>query len=218
MQSVLTVCTRVGVLAASPAAAAWTEIRSAHYLFIGDARPGDMRRVAQRFEQFHMVMQQLISRAAFATSASTVVLLLKDRRSERFLQLHQGKPVAAAGMASPGRYFNYIAMNVAGRDAAFPIVFHELAHLLTRNVWSNAPPWYNEGIAEYYGTFNLRGPTTVRLGSPIARHVQLLRQRMTPLRELLAVTDVAAVLDEEHRPSVFYAQSWALVHLLLNRN
>jgi tetratricopeptide (TPR) repeat protein len=41
---------------------------------------------------------------------------------------------------------------------------------------------------------------------------------MMPVRELLSITDVKPLLDEDNRSNLFYAQSWALVHLLLNRD
>ena len=225
MRPFLTLCTLAALLAASTALlvastseAAWTQIQSANFLFLGDAPPADMRRVAQRFEQFHLAMQQLVSRDAFTTSAPTVVLVLKNRESlQRFVPLYNGEPVVVGGLASTSSEFNYIAIDASGDDG-FAIVFHELTHVLTNNVWSKPAPWYSEGISEYYSTFDLRSETVVRMGAPISRHIALLRQRMMPVRELLSITDVQPLLDEGNRSNIFYAQSWALVHLLMNRD
>ena len=45
------------LLTVTPAAAAWTQIQTPHYLFIADASAGDMRQIVRRFEQFHAVMR-----------------------------------------------------------------------------------------------------------------------------------------------------------------
>src|SRR2546421_12932448 len=57
-------------LGASGAAAKeqWTSIRSAHYLFVGDASEAEMRQVAARFEQFRAAFAELFP--AFGVSAN----------------------------------------------------------------------------------------------------------------------------------------------------
>lgn len=37
------------------------------------------------------------------------------------------------------------------------IVFHEYSHLITSNVAGSVPVWLNEGLAEFYSTFQLVG-------------------------------------------------------------
>ena len=76
----------------------------------------------------------------------------------------------------------------------------------------------NEGLAGYYSTFQVRPDgRSALMGGLIIPHLQLLQtERLLSLRELLAVDQDSPMYNEGARRSVFYAQSWALVHLLLN--
>jgi tetratricopeptide (TPR) repeat protein len=218
MRALITAATLWTLMLASPATAAWFQIQSEHYLFIGDASRGDMQRLATRFEQFHAAMRQVLSRATFSASAPTIVLILKDRRSlQQVLPLDEGKPVLAAGYAVRAVDFNFVAIDASGGEQAFPVVFHELTHVFTTNVWRNLPDWLAEGVAEYFSTFELRSTTDMRIGTPIGRHVGLLRQRMMPVGQLLTLSDVTSILDERQRSNLFYAQSWALFHWLYTK-
>jgi tetratricopeptide (TPR) repeat protein len=199
----------------SPAAADWTEIRTPHYVFLGDASRADMRRIAQRFEQFHAVMQRLLSHASLSFSAPTIVIVFRDQQSfAPYLPYYNGKPRQVAGFAATSRDLNYVVMHAGRGEAAFPVVFHELAHLITQNALQRSATWFSEGVAEYYSTFDLRGDNQVRLGQPIHRHVQLLREQFMPLRDLLEVDHSSASYNEQSRATLFYAESWALVHFL----
>jgi hypothetical protein len=54
------------------------------------------------------------------------------------------------------------------------------------------------------------------LGRPIANHVLLLRQnKLVPLRTLFQVDSKSPYYNETNKQSIFYAQSWALMHYLI---
>jgi tetratricopeptide (TPR) repeat protein len=88
--------------------------------------------------------------------------------------------------------------------------------LLVNNTIGSAPAWFNEGLAEYFSTFSISGDQRVNVGRPISSHVHLLRRsRMLPLRTLLQVDHKSPYYNERDKQSIFYAQSWALMHYLL---
>jgi tetratricopeptide (TPR) repeat protein len=80
------------------------------------------------------------------------------------------------------------------------------------------PTWANEGLAEYYSTFAVgRNERDFTIGSPIANHIQVLRSNsFIPLETLFSVTHDSPYYNEADKQGVFYAESWALVHYLLN--
>jgi tetratricopeptide (TPR) repeat protein len=209
--------TLVCLLTVSPAAADWTQIQTPHYLLLGDASPGDMRRIARRFEQFHAVMERLLSRGALAFATPTVIIVFKNRSSFRpYLPLYRGKPQELAGIALSGDVINYMALDASGGEASYPVIFHELTHQITRNVSPSAALWVSEGVAEYYSTFEIYDGTEVNLGIPILDHIRMLRSgQFMPLRELLNADSSSEAYNERDRSSLFYAQSWALVNLLV---
>ena len=94
------------------------------------------------------------------------------------------------------------------------MVFHEYSHLLLNTVFAEAPLWFNEGVAEYFSTFQVTDDGRhVLLGRPISRHVALLRERPLNLSQLFSIrAGSSAYTREGIERDLIYAQSWALVH------
>src|ERR1041384_7430897 len=94
---------------------------------------------------------------------------------------------------------NYITLTTEARpDSPFGIIFHEYTHLLIENTLLDPPVWFNEGLAEYYSTFDVSSDNRkITLGKPIGNHVYLLRERFMPLEELLHVTHDSPVWFNE---------------------
>jgi hypothetical protein len=182
---------------------------------IGDAGAGEVRDVALRFEQFREAVTTVFPLFADDTSSGppVVVFLFKNQKSfEPFLPLFNGKPVKLGGYYLPGRDVNYIALAADSRGPEFQTVYHEFTYVLIRRLIPNPPPWFDEGIAAYFSTFELAG-RSARFGEPIERSVDLLRQRQMPPSELFAVThDSPVYIGGGDKRALFDAESWALIH------
>lgn len=77
------------------------------------------------------------------------------------------------------------------------------------------PVWLNEGIAEFYSTFeSMDGGRTVQLGRVPVHHLERLRHEFLPLATLAAVDHASPYYNERDKGSAFYAESWAFVHFL----
>jgi tetratricopeptide (TPR) repeat protein len=203
-------------LALAPAAAAaeWRELRTAHFRVIGDLPAARLREVAFRFEQFRGVVTQLLPAAAAAGSAPVVVIAFPDTRSYRpFMPLAGGRTVPVDGFFVDGADVNYITINLEAGERAFPVVFHEFSHLLLNNAFPRAPLWFNEGLAEYFSTFEVTADGRVLVGKPIARHVARLRERRLTLAQVFAIGPGSREYTREGlERDLLYAQAWALVH------
>ena len=115
---------------------------------------------------------------------------------------YRPNPVAA-GFHVPGTSQDIVAA-VDGNDR---VLLHEYAHVAVRHAGLRLPLWLSEGTAELY--------STVPPGAMIDAHLQTLRRESwLPLKNLLAVDGQSPEYNESRRTSIFYAQSWALVHLL----
>lgn len=201
----------------SPASAGWTRISSPHFVFIGDASERTIRNVAERVELFREAMGRLFSEEAVGSPTPTVVIVFQDDRSlTPFKPRFQGKPIAIAGYFSTGDGPNYISLNAEQDTVAFGVVFHEYAHALLANAVGPAPLWVNEGLAGFYQTFESQnGGKTIVVGVPIPDHLRLLQSTpLMPLEELIAIDNNSSMYNEGDRRTLFYAQSWALVHCL----
>ncbi|HEX5110475.1 MAG TPA: DUF1570 domain-containing protein [Vicinamibacterales bacterium] len=213
---------RVALLAASilllapfQAAAEWRALRTDHFQIVGDVSAGRLREVALRFEQFREVVTQLLPAALKAGSAPVVVIVFPDTRSYRpFMPVANGKPVQVDGFFVDGADTNYITLNVEAGEEAFPAIFHEFSHLLLSSVFDQAPLWFNEGLAEYFSTFQVTdGGRRALVGKPNSRHIALLRERRLKLSQLFAIGPGSKEYTREGiERQLLYAQSWALVH------
>jgi FimV-like protein len=193
----------------------WTSVRSKNFLLLGNASEKDIRKVGIRLEQFREVFSRLFTNLKVNSLVPTTVIVFKNEES-----YGPFKPNAStAGYFQPGPDVNYITLNISvdpnSDQDPFHIIFHEYTHLLVRNTSGNVPAWFNEGLAEYYSTFSI-SDQKVLIGKLIVSHVFRLRQnKMLPLRTLFQIDHQSPYYNERDKQSIFYAESWALVHYLI---
>jgi tetratricopeptide (TPR) repeat protein len=195
----------------------WVGLRSPNFTLLGDARPAEIRRVAERLEQFRDAFQTLFPKAIQAASRATTVVVFRNHRTfEPFKPQYEGKARAVAGYFSPGEAVHYIALTPEGGDEAFGIIYHEYVHALVNAVVSSPPVWFNEGLAEYYRTLEVTGNgRQAAIGRLQNDHVLRLRTEWLPLASVLTVAHDSPLYNESDKATVFYAESWALMHYLL---
>ncbi len=78
------------------------------------------------------------------------------------------------------------------------------------------PPWLNEGLAEFFSTLRITD-THCELGAPQAMRLETLRHHpWLPFAELLAVDHESFARKTRDQMAIFYAESWALTHMLVS--
>lgn len=230
LASILTVVVCLAFVASPHAPAAvvakdtWTSVRSRNFFLIGNAGDKDIRRVATRLEQFRDVFTRLFPNIEFNSPVPTTVIVFKsDSAYKPFKPVVDGRISAVAGYFQSGEDVNYITLTTEKHaDNPYRTIYHEYVHLLVNNSIgkTSVPPWFNEGLAEYYSTFDIDEERKVFLGRLIDNHILLLRQQeMIPLKTLLDIDYYSLHRNDHDAKGLFYAQSWALVHyLILNNN
>jgi tetratricopeptide (TPR) repeat protein len=200
-----------------PLFAEWRRIDSPNFIVVGDVSAGELREITRRFESFREVLARVLTEKFIATAVPTVVVVFpSDRAFTPFKPKFNGKPIELSGLFLPRRDVNYIAMVRDWDEDTMRIVFHEYSHLITSNIAGSIPVWLNEGLAEFYSTFQLVGDREAMIGRPVPGHLQRLNEHtLLSLEELLNVKHDSPLYNEGDRRSIFYAQSWALTHLLL---
>ena len=104
-------------------------------------------------------------------------------------------------------------MSSAARED-YPMAIHEYTHLLIHQSAMEVPPWLNEGLAELYSSLEPRGDKMV-VGEVLPGRVRaLLSDKWIPLATLLQVDHNSPYYNEKSHAGMFYAESWALVHML----
>jgi tetratricopeptide (TPR) repeat protein len=200
----------------------WLVVQSKNFKLIGNASEKDIRKVATRLEQFREVFRRAFAGLNLTSSTPTNVIVFKSNSAYTPF-----KPKRAdgkidnfvAGFFQPGEDVNYITLSTEGEDAeTFKVIFHEYVHFLVNtNVGkSNVPPWFNEGLAEYYSTFAIENDQKVSLGLLQQNHLNFLATtKLIPLETLFAVGNFDLLQQGNHSRSIFYAESWALIHYLV---
>jgi tetratricopeptide (TPR) repeat protein len=196
----------------------WLRLQSPNFLLLGDVGAHDLRQVAERLEQFREALGLILPNAILTTPTPTIVVVFKTHKSyEPLKPLYQGKARSdVAGFFQPGQGVNYVTVTVEGGLDNLGIIYHEYVHLLVNNNVSGLPLWFNEGLAEYYRTFQVNDwGDLAHIGRVQNDHVLLLRQQFLPLKTIIAVDHQSPLYNESNKASIFYAESWALVHYLM---
>ncbi|MDH3530326.1 MAG: tetratricopeptide repeat protein [Acidobacteriota bacterium] len=203
----------------------WISVRSKNFHLIGNAKENEIRAAATRLEQFRQVFALLFPRISLTETVGTNVVVFKNEKSYMpFLPKRaDGKPdKRIAGYFQPGEEVNYITLSAGGdRKDTYETIFHEYVHSLLSNNFerSQIPPWLNEGLAEYYSTFEIEDDQKVVLGNLRNDHLMFLSTtEFIPLTQFFAVDNYSLHRSGDHSRSVFYAQAWALVHYFAIRN
>ena len=192
----------------------WIKVQSQNFTLIGNAGEKDVRQVATRLEQFRDVFSRLFPNAKFETPVPTTVIVFKSMSSYKPFN-----PGNNAGYFQKGDDVNYITLTNDPTQNPFSVIYHEYVHLLIDNTSGNVPTWFNEGLAEYYSTFTIEDDRKVHLGELIPYHLLALREeKLYPLRRLFGVDQHSPEYNEGSKRGMFYAESWALVHYLLQAN
>jgi len=205
--------------AATEAQEVWLKVSSPHYLFVGNTDASEIREVAVKFEQFRHAFLQLFPAFGLSAPAPTTVVVFKgDQPYRQFRPLNQGKPAEFVSYFQAGLDVNYIVLSLEHDPVELYIkLFHESVHMLIDSNSRGTPDWLNEGLAQYYSTFEFQdAEKQSRIGKAMAQNIHILRTRQfLSLDTLFAFERSSANYYERERAGIFNAQSWALVHYLM---
>ena len=197
----------------------WIHIRSKNFNLIGNASEKDIRKAAKKLEQFREAFRLLFSKTRISSSIPTNVIVFKSAGAYKpFKPLRaDGKAdTGIAGFFQAGDDVNYITLSTEREDAdTFGTIFHEYVHFIINTNFgkSDVPPWFNEGLAEYYQTFQMEGDIDAKLGLPQFNHVSLLKQnKVIPLERFFNISNTELHNNGNHSRSIFYAQAWVFMH------
>jgi tetratricopeptide (TPR) repeat protein len=215
MKRALTIIGLLAFVCTVTGADRWIRIQSKNFVLVGNASASQIRGVAENLELFRASYSKFFSVRDNPPSVATTVVVFKTNDSFRpFKPLYQGKPANLAGYYQSGEDMNVIALSA---DIQTPrVIYHEYLHSLMSDNLASLPPWFQEGFAECFSTFEIEGSRRIRMGRAIPEHVALLNERrVMPLERLFAVTHESPEYNEEEKQGVFYAESWALVHYMM---
>ena len=196
----------VTLSAALPARADWLRRRGTHTELLTDAGEKEGRRALNRLEQIRAIMP-----SSGEDSGRELRVVLFNSEKE-FREYAPGE--TTAGLYQSGLEHDYIVTYAGGELPR--VVTHEFVHFLLHQTPAPLPRWFEEGTAELYSNAQIN-TKRVRIGKELEAHMNLLLARpwLTAAQmtaERLAVPEKEQ--DVEQAENMFYAESWALVHML----
>ncbi len=198
------------LLAAPPchSASQWIKVSSPHFEMFTSAAEGAAKRTIQDFEQIRSFFVE-VTKAQRAPSLPVRIIAFRSRKE--FDPYRARESSSAYYLAGHDR--DYIVMGKIGVDTR-PVAIHEYIHLLVRHSGLKLPVWLNEGFADLYSTLKPYAGK-ILVGELLPGRFQLLqRSKWLTLETLLAADHDSAHYNEKDRMGLFYAQSWALAHML----
>jgi len=197
-------------LVAWPAAAAgeWIRMSAPGLELYTKAGPKQARDLLLRLEEVRSFFLKASPVRQLSDGALRIVEF-PDR--DEFLK-YSPKQIAAAYFTNgPDR--DYIVLGPEAQNN-FGIVVHEYMHLIVKHSGLRLPVWLNEGWADVYSTLRPQGKDTA-VGDLIpGRMESLTKDEWLDFNTLTTVTTSSPIYNEGARAGIFYAESWALAHML----
>jgi hypothetical protein len=215
----------------------WLEIHSTHYTVITDAGDKKGKEVALRFEQMRAVFGSLLMRERMNEPLPLTILALKSDKSYfQSAPLRNGQPISAPGFFIAGEDQNFIVLNLF-EDEPWGAVAHDYALMLLNYNYPPVQGWFDEGLAEYFSSIRLNDGK-YEIGNdpelqPALKEDLLGNQSTVPdagksftellsgevwlaLPDLLTMKHDTSSDKEGTQHTLFYAQSWMMIHYLLH--
>ena len=213
----------------------WIEVHTAHFSVVTDAGEKRGREVALRMEQMRAVFGQLLLKDKLTMPVPITVIALKS--DKQYGMVAPAKQSMAAGFYVPGTDRVYIVLNLF-EENPWRAVAHPLAHYLLNYNYPPTQGWFDEGLAEYFGSIDIGKQVEIGGDPELAPewHEDIFDEvRRDPnapqsLTQLVSSPVWISMVDlftmkhdgsgtrEGTHNTLYYAESWMVVHYLLNKN
>jgi len=213
----------------------WIQVHTSHFSVLSDAGEKRGREVALRMEQMRAVFGQVLLKNKLKMPVPITVIALKS--DKQYGLVAPAKQNMAAGFYVPGWDRIYIVLNLFEADP-WQAVAHPLAHYFLNYNYPPAAGWFDEGLAEYFGSIHIGKQVEIG-GDPELQPEwhedvfdEMRRDPNVPqsLTQLVSSPVWISMVDlftmkhdgsgarEGTHNTMYYAQSWMVVHYLVNKN
>jgi tetratricopeptide (TPR) repeat protein len=197
----------------------WIEVRSPHFTVDTNAGEKEARKIADQFEQIRQMFHGAFATMRVDPGQPVLIIAAKNENTMKLFLPEEWEAkghIHHAGLYQPGEDKDYVVMRLDSEgENPFHTLYHEYTHALMRLNFTGLPLWLDEGLAEFFGNSTL-GDKESKTGTIDPGHLYLLQQsKLIPIETLLEVDHQSPYYNENNRASIFYAESWALVHYLM---
>jgi hypothetical protein len=198
-----------------PAKDQWLRVTSEHFEMLSAATEAQSHALIVELEQFRTLFLRVMKLRRAHEPRTTIVVFRNDKAFRPYLPRHDGKPKEIAGYCIGSPSETYVGLSGSRATREFGVIFHEYVHSLISPRCPWMPLWLNEGLAEVFATFKVKGDQ-VTFGTANSDAVAVFRYLPPiPMSEFLAVDHESPYYNESERMGMFYSQAWVTVHYLL---
>ena len=204
-------CLRLLPLLVMPAvfASDWVRIRTTDIEVLTNEGADAAKEAINRLAQ---IQQVLAIQSGAPTRLRRPVRVFIFASEADFATFQPARIHGTAGWYQSGGARDFIA--VRGRQSLSLKLYHEFGHLFQNQTSGAVPLWDGEGFSDLYSTLRISGRRAEVGEVPAGRGEVLKDARLLPLDELLAVNKDSPGYRAGAKVALFYAESWALVHML----
>src|SRR5439155_2663765 len=165
----------------------------------------------------------------------TILAFKNDKSYYQIAPLYQGQPTTSPGFLLPGEDQNFIVLNLF-EEESWRAVAHDFADMLLNYNYPPAQGWFDEGLAEYFGSIRVDNKQVELGGDPELRPsvnqdlvgnqrdahppkslVELLGAEVwLPLPDLFTMKHDTSTRNQGTHHTLYYAESWMVMHYLLH--
>ena len=194
----------------------WIRVNSSHFSVVTDADEKHGHDVVVRFEQMRAVFGQLLARNRINMSEPVDIIALRsDEEYSKVVPIRQGQAITA-GFFLSGEDRDYFVLNLS-KEESWRADSREFAQVFLNYNYPPTQAWFDEGFAEYFASLRLDNKQAQIGGDPESFTELLSASAWLAIPDLFTMRrDASANLSSRH--TLFYAQSWIVMHYLLNQN
>ena len=190
----------------------WIEVTTQNFTIHSTLDEAQTVELARFLEMFRIATAAVTNVTTIESPIPTNILVLADRADYREFDL----PPTSAGVYMQSMRDNTIIMRDIRGDHEKTIIMHEYVHFLVRNQGTRTyPRWFSEGFAEYLSAAAVVGGVFELGRVPEMRRSSFRFGGWVPIRRVVGAKNYSEF--DSRDLAMFYAESWALVHFLLNR-
>ncbi len=195
----------------------WIRVNSSHFSLVTDADDIKGHAVAARFEQMRAVFGQLLARTRINMSEPVDIIALKnDEEYSKVVPVRQGQGIGA-GFFIPGEDRNYFVLNLS-KEESWRAISRDFALVFLNCNYPPTQAWFDEGFAEYFSSLRFDNKQVLIGGDPDSFTELLNTTVWLAIPELFATSRAIPAAQESSRHTLFYAESWIVMHYLLSQN
>jgi tetratricopeptide (TPR) repeat protein len=195
----------------------WIRVNSSHFSLVTDADDIKGHAVAARFEQMRAVFGQLLARRRINMSEPVDIIALKnDDEYSIVVPSRQGQGIGT-GFFIPGEDRNYFVLNLS-KEESWRAISRDFALVFLNCNYPPTQAWFDEGFAEYFSSLRFENKQVLIGGDPDSFTELLNTTAWLAIPDLFATSRAMPAAQESSRHTMFYAESWIVMHYLLSQN